>query len=181
VKAFCAGEPLEISGEHVSWSGFSGAPRSVQRPHPPIMIGGGSRRVLELAAREADVVSLNFNNRSGVIGKDGVQSSTAEGTAAKVAWVREAAGERYDDIELEIGAYFTFVQADAENVAAGIGGAFGLSTEDMLRHPHGLFGTPDEICQELERRREAYDLSYITVGDDVAEAFAPVVKQLAGR
>ena len=61
-------------------------------PHPPLMIGGGSRRVLELAAREADVVSFNLNNRKGVIGPDGVKTSTAEATARKVDWVRQGGG-----------------------------------------------------------------------------------------
>ena len=72
LKAFCTGEPLSIDGPNVRWNGFAGAPRPVQRPHPPLMIGGGSRRVLELAAREAQVVSLNFNNSSGILGPDGV-------------------------------------------------------------------------------------------------------------
>ncbi|MCP3986514.1 MAG: TIGR03621 family F420-dependent LLM class oxidoreductase [bacterium] len=180
LKSFFGGELLELHGEHVRWQGFAGAPRPVQRPHPPIMIGGGSRRVLELAAREAQVVSLNFNNRSGVMGADGVKTSTAEGTARKVEWVRRAAGHRYSEIELEIGAYFTFIGEGTESVAAGMAGAFGLEAEDMIHHPHALFGTTDAICEELLRRRELYDLSYITVGDHVADAFAPVVKQLTG-
>ena len=181
VKAFCTGEPLEIDGPNVRWSGFAGAPRPVQQPHPPLMIGGGSRRVLELAAREAQVVSLNFNNRSGEIGADGVRSGTEEATARKLDWIRAAAGERYPDLELEIGAYFTFVSEGAETIAAGMAGAFGLTTEEMLRHPHALFGPPAAICEELERRREATDISYVTVAADAAEAFAPVVKELAGR
>lgn len=181
VKAFCTGEPLSLDGAHVRWSGFAGAPRPVQRPHPPLMIGGGSRRVLELAAREAQVVSLNFNNRTGVIGPDGVRSGTAEATARKLGWIREAAGARYPELELEIGAYFTFVSESAAGIAAGMAGAFGLSADEMLHHPHALFGPPSAICDELERRREASDVSYVTVGAEAAEAFAPVVKQLAGR
>jgi probable F420-dependent oxidoreductase len=181
VKAFFTGEPLDIVGEHVNWSGFAGAPRPVQQPHPPIMIGGGGRRVLSLAAREADIVSLNFNNRSGVIGADGVQSSTAERTAEKVGWIREAAGARADEIELEIGAYFTFVTDNAKPMVEGMAGAFGFTPDEMRAHPHGLFGSVDEICDELERRREAYGISYVTVGGDVAEAFAPVVARLSGR
>jgi probable F420-dependent oxidoreductase len=175
VKAFCAGEPLDLDGPNVHWQGFAGVPRPVQRPHPPLMIGGGSRRVLELAAREAQVVSLNFNNRAGVIGPDGVRSATAEATVRKVGWIREAAGPRYAGLELEIGAYFTFVTEGAGEIAAGMGGAFGLTPDEMLHHPHALFGPPAAICDELERRREASDVSYVTVGADAAEAFAPVV------
>ncbi len=145
------------------------------------MIGGGGQRVLSLAGREADIVSFNFNNRSGMIGPDGVGNSTADATAEKVAWVKKAAGTRFDKIELEIGAYFTFVQDGAEAIAAGMGQAMGLTKEEMLKHPHGLFGSVDSVIAELQRRRELYGISYVTVGDAAMEAFAPVVARLAGK
>ena len=178
LKALMGDGVVSFKGEHVVVEGFEGSPKPVQKPHPPIMIGGGSRKVLSLAAREAQIVSFNFNNRAGVIGPEGVLSATAEATARKVGWVREAAGDRFDDLELEIGAYFTFVTDDGAKIAAGMGGAFGLSAEDMMRHPHALFGTVDAICEELERRREETGIHYVTVGDEVAEAFAPVVARL---
>ncbi|MGH0032445.1 MAG: TIGR03621 family F420-dependent LLM class oxidoreductase [Myxococcota bacterium] len=181
MKALFSGEPVDHAGRHYRVSGFSGSPLPVQKPHPPIMVGGGGRRVLSLAAREADVVSFNFNNRSGVIGADGVQSSTADATAEKVGWVRQAAGERFAALELEIGAYFTFVVDDPKPIAEGMGRAMGLSAAEMMHHPHGLFGTPDAICEELERRRETYGISYVTVADNALDAFAPVVARLAGK
>jgi probable F420-dependent oxidoreductase len=164
---------------HVRAVGFEGLPKTPQRPHPPIMIGGGSRRVLQLAGREAQIVSFNFDNSSGMIGP-GVPTSDAEATAEKVAWVREAAGERINDIELEIGAYFTVVTDQAEATASAMGKQMGLSSERMLAHPHALIGSVDAICDELQRRRERYGISYITVGSLVAEAFAPVVAHLTG-
>lgn len=160
--------------------GFEGLPKTVQRPHPPIMIGGGAERVLKLAAREADIVSFNFDNSSGKIGPD-VPTSGADAVARKVAWVREGAGDRFDQLELEIAAYFTFVTDKGAQVAEGMGSRFGMSGEQMLSHPHGLFGTVDAICDELERRREQFGISYVTVGDSVAEAFGPVIARLAGR
>ena len=160
--------------------GFEGLPKPVQRPHPPIMIGGGAERVLKLAAREADIVSFNFDNSSGKIGPD-LPTSGADAVARKVAWVREAAGDRFDHLELEIAAYFTFVSDQGSQIAEGMASRFGLSTEQMLAHPHGLFGSVDTICDELERRREQFGISYVTVGDSVAEAFAPVIARLAGR
>jgi hypothetical protein len=110
-----------------------------------------------------------------------VRSGTAEATAQKLGWVREAAGARFERLELEIGAYFTFVQDGAEKVAEGMGRALGLSREEMLAHPHGLFGTVDAVCEELLRRRERFGISYVTVPDSALEAFAPVVARLAGR
>ena len=177
-RALFSGSDVAISGKNLTLSGFAGAPK---RPFPPLMIGGGGKRVLSLAAREADIVSLNFNNRSGVIGPDGVRSGTADATAEKVGWVKAAAGARFDTLELEIGAYFTFVQPGAGQIAAGLGKAMGLTQEEMLRHPHGLFGGVDAVCDELELRRAKYGISYVTVGDAALESFAPVVAQLAGR
>jgi alkanesulfonate monooxygenase SsuD/methylene tetrahydromethanopterin reductase-like flavin-dependent oxidoreductase (luciferase family) len=145
------------------------------------MVGGGGRRVLSLAAREADIVSLNFNNRSGVLGPDGVRSGTAGATAEKLGWIRAAAGARFASLELEIGAYFTFVQPGAEKIAAQLGQSLGLTPDEMLRHPHGLFGSVDSVCEELERRRAEYGISYVTVTDTALESFAPVVARLSGK
>lgn len=181
LKAHMRPGQLDERGEHVSVRGYEGAPQPVQRPHPPIMVGGGSRRILSLAAREADVVSLNFNNRSGVLGAEGVRSGTADATAEKVGWIREAAGPRRDALELEIGCYFAFVGPRTERIAEGMGASMGLSADEMRAHPHGLFGEVSEVCDELERRRERYGISYITVGVEARDAFAPVVARLAGR
>ena len=86
---------VEIDGEHVHASGFEGLPKPPAGV-PPIMIGGGARRVLGIAGREADIVSLNFNNSSGKIGPAGVGSSTAELTSQKIEWIRAGADERTD-------------------------------------------------------------------------------------
>jgi alkanesulfonate monooxygenase SsuD/methylene tetrahydromethanopterin reductase-like flavin-dependent oxidoreductase (luciferase family) len=145
------------------------------------MIGGGSPRVLRLAGREADIVSINFNNRSGVIGPDGVRSSSEQETQRKLNWIREGAGERFEQLEIEIGAYFTFVMDDPSEPLAGMAQAFGYSEDEMRHHPHALFGSVDTICEELERRREMFGISYFTVGDTAMEAFAPVVARLNGR
>jgi probable F420-dependent oxidoreductase len=178
MRALFSGEEVNLQSTNIKLAGFAGAPK---RPMPPLMIGGGGKRVLSLAAREADIVSLNFNNRAGIIGPDGVQSGTADATAEKIGWIKAAAGGRFSAIELEIGAYFTFVQPGAEQIAAGMGKAMGLSAAEMMRHPHGLFGSVDAVCDELVRRREQYGISYVTVGDNALETFAPVVARLAGR
>jgi probable F420-dependent oxidoreductase len=180
IKAYMTPEQLDISGTHVNSKGYQGVPRPIQTPHPPIMIGGGGRRVLSLAAREADIVSINFNNRAGVIGPDGVMSGTADATAEKIDWIRDAAGDRFDSLEIEIGAYFTFVGEGTGAIAEGMAASFGFTPEQMRAHPHGLFGSVDEVCDELVRRRETYGISYVTVGGDARDAFAPVVARLAG-
>ena len=184
-KAFMGGEPLDIEGKHVRWSGFSGIPSPSQKPWPPLMIGGGSKKILEFAGKEADIVSLNFNNRAGKLGLDGMNSGLAAATAKKINWIKNGAGSRFDNIELEIGAYNTIVTDHQQPTAAAIGDALGMTAEDILTHPHCLIGSVDFICEELERRRAAYGISYITVLDDgennMVEVFAPVVARLAGK
>jgi len=180
-RALMSGEQVDHQGEFARVSGFAGSPLPLQKPHPPIMIGGGAKRILSLAGREADIVSLNFNNRAGIIGPDGVTSSTADATAEKIEWIRAAAGARFADLELEIGAYFTVVTDQPRAVAEQMGGMMGLSTDEMMQHPHALFGSVDNICATLLERRERYGISYITVGGDNARAFAPVVARLAGK
>ncbi|MCZ6856062.1 MAG: TIGR03621 family F420-dependent LLM class oxidoreductase [Gammaproteobacteria bacterium] len=179
IKAFCSDGPADVLNDTIHWEGFEGVPKPVSRP--PLMIGGGSPRILRLAGREADIVSLNFNNRSGLIGPDGVQSSSEELTRKKVDWVREGAGDRFDSLEIEIGAYFTFVMDDAKPVVENFAQMFGYSEEDMRKHPHALFGGVDTICEELERRRELHGISYVTVSQDAMVAFAPVVERLSGK
>jgi probable F420-dependent oxidoreductase len=179
VKAYRRDGMADVANRTLHWRDFSGVPKPLSKP--PIMIGGGSPKVLRLAGREADIVSLNFNNRAGVIGPDGVRSSSEQETQRKLGWVREGAGERFDELEIEIGAYFTFVMDDPSPVLANFAGMFGYSEDEMRRHPHALFGSVDTICAELERRRELHSISYVTVGEDAMVPFAPVVAKLAGR
>lgn len=179
VKAFCQDGQADLSNNNIEWSGFSGVPKPISKP--PIMIGGGSPRILRLAGREADIVSLNFNNRSGMIGPDGVSLSTESETQKKVKWIREGAGDRFDELEIEIGAYFTFVMDDPAPVLGQFAQMFGMSEDEMRTHPHALFGSVDTICEELERRRELHGISYVTVNKDTMEPFAPVVERLNGK
>jgi len=184
-KAFMSGEPLDIAGDAVRWTGFSGTPAPAQTPYPPLMIGGGSKKILHFAGQEADIVSLNFNNRAGMLGPDGMNSGLAAATAKKIEWIKSGAGARFDNIELEIGAYNTIITDHPEPTAQAIGDALGMSAKDILTHPHCLIGSVDFICEELQCRREAYGISYIAVLDDgtnnMVEAFAPVVARLAGK
>lgn len=180
-KQFFAGGDLDYAGEHVQISDTAAVPACPQEGGPKIMIGGGSPKVLGIAGRLADIVSINFDNSAGKIGAKGVGSGTAEGTLEKVGWIRDGAGDRFDDIEIEIAAYFTTVTDQTEKTTAAMAGAFGLEPEVMAAHPHTLIGSVDEIIERLEQRREEYGISYVTVGDTVIEDFAPVVAALSGK
>jgi len=188
VRAHFSGTPIDVDGEFVSVSGYTGTPRPVQDP-PPIMVGGGGRKILTLAGRTADIVSLNLNNRAGALGPDGVRTTTAEQTADKISCIRAAAAERGTGMpEIEIAPYFTFITDDAKAVAEQLGAEMGLSPEEMRAHPLALIGTVDDICDQLQERRETYGISYVTIlvdailpGTATIRDFAPIVERLAGR
>jgi probable F420-dependent oxidoreductase len=179
LRAHWSGEPIEIDGTYVHATGFSGRPLPVQSPIP-IMIGGGSPKVLALAGRLADVVSLNFDNSAGKLGPNSVASATDEQTQDKLRWVRDGAGERFDDLELEIGAYFVSVTDDPAGAAAAIGARFGVDGAAIAAHPHALIGTVDSICDTLRERRDRLGISYVTVAQRNADDLAHVVARLAG-
>jgi probable F420-dependent oxidoreductase len=178
--SFADGE-LDMDTPHVHAVGFEAVPKPVQRPMPPLMIGGGARRVLGIAGREADIVSLNFDNSSGKIGPAGVGSSTAEITAEKIGWIKAGAGERFADLEIEIGAYFTVVTDQRDATLEKMAPMLGLTPEQFGEHPHALVGSVDAICDQLEARREQYGISYVTFGSTAVDAVAPIVERLSGR
>ena len=180
MRAHWSGEQIDVHGEHVDVSGFAGLPRPVQQPGPPIMIGGGAPRILGLAGRLADIVSLNFDNSSGRLGSASVLSSGADETANKIQWIRDGAGERFDALELEIGAYFVAVGDGAAAQLEAIASRFGVSPEQFASHPHALFGSVAEICDTLRERRRRFGTSYVTVAQRHLDEFAPVVAELAG-
>ncbi|MEO8744748.1 MAG: TIGR03621 family F420-dependent LLM class oxidoreductase [Candidatus Dormiibacterota bacterium] len=180
IKAFFAGGIVSFEGKHYKVDGLDAAPSPVQKPHPPIVLGGGGRRMLQLAAREADIVSVNYNLSEGRINRRLVRTGLADATDEKLGWIREAAGDRLDQIELSVTIFVANVTEDRDSLAAGM--ASGLQSEpgDVLDMPHFLLGTVDQIVEELQARRERYGISFIIVPGETAESLAPVVERLTG-
>ena len=179
-RAFFRGDELDIEGAHVTAKDMRATPTSVQDGGPRIMVGGGSPRVLRAAGAIADIVSINFDNSGGAIDSNGLGSGSAARTAEKIGWVAEGAGERFDDVELEIGAYFVRVTDDGDGALSSMASTFGVPPEVLAEYPHALVGSVDHICETLQERRERYGIEYVTVGDLVLRDFAPVVERLAG-
>jgi probable F420-dependent oxidoreductase len=180
VKGCWGPGPFTFSGEHYRITDYEGLPKPVQQPHPPLLIGGGAPRVLRLAGREADIISVNPNLRSGVVDTSVVQSSLAAETARKIEWIRQGAGARYDDIELQVRCFFAAITDDARGLAESVAPSFGISVEDALEASVALVGTVDEVCETLQRRREQWGVSCIVLNGDCYRDFAPVVARLAG-
>jgi len=181
IKGLMAGSPCTFRGEHYDVQDLDGRPKPVQQPHPPILIGGGRRKVLQLAAREADIVGINVSLARGVIDASAGPNSTADATLEKVGWIREAAGARWADIELQVRVHLTVVTDDRRGVADALAGGFGVTPEQALQTPHALCGSVPEIVDDLLERRERFGISVIGISADALEPFAPVVAQLAGH
>lgn len=176
-SSFAEGE-LNVTGDHVHAVGFEAVPKPVGRP--PLMIGGGAKRILSIAGREADIVSLNFNNSSGRLGPEGIGSATAAATEQKIEWIKAAAGARFEQIELETAAYFTIVTDAAAATREKMAPMFAMSPDDFAEHPNVLIGSVDEICDRIVERRQKFGISYVSFGTSVMETVAPVVSRLAG-
>jgi probable F420-dependent oxidoreductase len=181
LKGLMADEPFTFQGRHYSITDLDGQPKPVQRPHPPFIIGGGAPKVLGLAAREAAIVGVNANLRGGVaISDDAARSMTGAATDQKIAWLREAAGPRFDDLEIQSFVGFTTFTDDRSSLAEMMAGAFGVSPAEALETPVVLAGTLEQMIDDLQARRERWHMSYVVVGVDVMEQFAPAVAKLAG-
>jgi len=172
--------PCSFGGQHFTIKDLEGHPKPVQQPHPPLLIGGGGRRVLSLAARRADIVGINVDLRRGVIDDHAGPNASEDATAEKISWIRAAAGSRFDDLEIHVRVHLVIVTNDRWGMAAALGPAFGLSAERALASPHALAGTVEQITDDLRERRERWGISYIGVGVEALHSLAPVVARLAG-
>jgi probable F420-dependent oxidoreductase len=178
IKRLFAGETVDHDGPHYKIRGARIGVAPVQRPRPPIVIGGGGPRMLKIAAREADIVS--FIPQMSAQGRPRVREATADATAAKVARVREAAGARFDQIELCAWTAHVNV-AEARRPIAAIGAGLEALASALIGTPYLLAGTRGAIREQLLRYRERLGITYWTVPAGGMEELAPVVDSLAGR
>jgi probable F420-dependent oxidoreductase len=146
---------------------------------PRIIVGGGGRRVLTVAAEQADIVGVNTSLASGEKGGDVAAQASFEHYDRCLAWVRAAAGDRFDSLELQIAAFAVNV-VGSRRAAARTASMLGFPGEEALDLPIVLLGTEDEICERLLERRERWGFSNIVVPGEAMEVFAPVVSRLAG-
>lgn len=182
---------FSYAGEHYRITGLDGQPKPVQRPHPPFLIGGGGRRTVELAAREADVIGLAPRILPGI--KSDPRSVTVAGTHEKIEWVRAAAPERFDGLVFNVyptlaGISVTdHARSEAKDVVAAIAERTGveLTVDELLESPHIFIGSIAELEQKVIRLREQLGISSFMVGVlGTAEApgvLDPLVERLAGR
>ncbi len=181
IKGAMAEGPFSFSGDHYTITDYNGTPKPVQAPCPPILIGGGGKRVLSIAAREADIVGINATMSAGVVGLHTFSTMTAEVVDEKVAIVREAAGARFNDIELNVRAFLVNITDDAKQAASGIASMLGVEQQMVEQSPFALVGPTSKLIEDLLERRERWGFSYVIVGADDVDSFAPVVAALNGK
>ena len=178
IKAHWAGEELDVSGDFVHVRGYAGRPRPVQRPHPPIMIGGGGPRVLALAGREADIVSMSSVP---FVARDADGRDPYAVAQRRIDVVRAAAGERFGRLDVESSPYFSAVTDDAEAALAHAAKSTGISADVLREHPNVLIGSLETVVEKLYSGRESLGVNYVTVQQSQIESFAPVVDRLSGQ
>jgi len=182
IKGLMGADPFTFEGDHYAIRGHNGFPKPVQAPHPPVIIGGGGKRVLGLAAREADIVGVNATLHAGVIGPDAIATMTREAVVDKLSILADAATDagRLDQIELNIRTFFVSVTDDRPGQVAAMAELIDVDPQMISESPYALIGSVDQIVDDLVARREEYGFSYVIVGGDEADDFAPVVARLAG-
>jgi probable F420-dependent oxidoreductase len=172
--------PVTFEGEHYRITGLDGLPKPVTKPHPPILIGGGGPKVLGIAARHADIVGINPRLAAGRIDASAAADALPARVDEKLGWLRDAAGDGFDDLELNALVFATVITDDRAGTLEQMAGLFTADAEQLAQVPYALIGSPGEIGDHLRAVRERWGFSYFVVQGDVYEALAPVVADLAG-
>ena len=184
LKGCFGDESFSFSGEHYTITDYDAQPKPVQRPHPPFLIGGGGRRTLILAGREAQIVGLA--PRILPNGAGDPRSVTLDANREKIDWVRQAAGDRFGELELNVYPSMTGISVTdsplrearelADNLTQRSGVA--VTAEELLDAPHIFINTVDGFVEKFRRMRDELGISSIMVGE--VDELAPVVERLAG-
>jgi probable F420-dependent oxidoreductase len=178
LKGLWGDGPFTFTGQHYTIQALDNWPKPVQRPHPPLCIGAGGKRLLCYAAQEADIIGIIAPALPA--GGIDIESDSEARLAKQVGWVREAAGERFDHLELAALVWGVSVTDDPRSAAEKMAQASGLTPEQILTSPYYLLGSIDGIVERLVSLREQYGVSYYSVFPSDVEAFAPVAARLAG-
>lgn len=186
IKGLWSGRAFRFEGKHYRIDGLESFPQpfqSAERTRPRLLLGGGRRRMLQLAGREADTISLLTTLvGSGVLVSEPNERS-AQALEEKLSWIKEGAGERFEQIELNImpSLIISDERRGASDRFLAQQGWSGVSYEALWEMPSVLIGSIDQICDTLIERRERFGISYYVVRDAQFEAFAPIVARLAGK
>jgi alkanesulfonate monooxygenase SsuD/methylene tetrahydromethanopterin reductase-like flavin-dependent oxidoreductase (luciferase family) len=180
MKALWTDGSCTFNGEHYTITNAQGFPRPATPGGPPIVIGGGGKKILTFAAQHADTIGVNPSLAAGVVGPEVAQSALGDVYRERIQWIRDAAGDRFDSIDLQVLTFMTQIVPNRDEVIANIAPLFGVDPAQAGDIPLVMVGTEDEIVESLQKRREEMGFNDIVVQGDVMDVFAPIVARLAG-
>jgi alkanesulfonate monooxygenase SsuD/methylene tetrahydromethanopterin reductase-like flavin-dependent oxidoreductase (luciferase family) len=180
LKGLFAAGPFTFEGEHYRITDLEGTPTPYRPEGPRFLIGGGGKRVLRFAGANVDIVGVNASIHSGEVDNAAAQDALPERIDEKVGWVREGAGDRFDDLELNAWLSVATITENTAAVADILADVFEAPAQAVLDSPLTLIGSESEVIERLQARRERWGYSYTVIPGDEAQAFAPVVAQLTG-
>lgn len=182
IKGCWSGDPFSFDGDHYHVTEIT-CPRPFQRPHPPILIAGAGSRMLGIAGREADIVSISpLTPGSSTFDKfDRDLSNSGDRVAGQIDWIRQGAGPRFDEIELSVIAHHVVVTENAGLARDEFAAQTRSTPDEVANSPHVLIGPRSAIVETLLDRRERYGISYIVFGSADLDAIEPVISELAGQ
>ena len=169
---FCSEVPVSFTGKHYRVTDLDTSPRPIQKPRPPMMIGGRQRRMLALAARKADIVGISLLDRRG----PGLPEPPS--FAQKVDWVRQAAGDRFSKLEIHVNASVVEITDTPDATIEQAAARTGQTASHVRESPGTLVGSVEAIVDQLHARREQFSVTYYVVHGRVMDAFAPVLARL---
>lgn len=165
LKQLFTQETVNFSGKYYSVTGLKGNIKPVQQPHMPILIAGAGERMLKLAAREANIIAIG--SKISAHGADPTDATLDQ----KIAWIQEAAEERFADLELSQTIFDMEITDSGTPLSSQAGGWFA---------PKRPFSIEQAIAHLLEQR-DRYGFSYLQISTQQMENFAPVIAQLVGK
>ena len=186
IKGWFSDGPASFEGRYFALRELHGSPKPVQRPAPPILLGGGGKRILSIAARDADIVALG--PRGSNTDEFDYSTLTMDATIQKLAWIRDAAGSRFD--RLELNTFPMFAPVTVTENAVGVARdliqriqrqqpSTGLTEQQILASPHSFIGTIAQLVVKIEQLREELGLSYVVIRERDLQTFSPIVERLA--